>query len=160
MATAPTNLNNPQRKNRGVYLNMKTAIWLLCAGILNDGIAGHSMRDHCSSCAPHWEMYPACPDCQGGLGHGQRKKCRNCNVFVKIEPCEFKAVAVEKLKPGDRIDLHSDKYADDGEDSMVLFEYAVVDSVIEETPNCILVHFEQHTSVGFPKGHVVRMLKG
>ena len=139
---------------------MKTAIWLLCAGVLNDGLMGHSMRDVCSSCAPHWEMYPACPECHAGLGQGQRKKCRNCNVFVKIEPNEFRAALVENLKPGDRIDLHSDKYADDGEDPSVLFEYAVVDSVVEETPNCILVHFEQHTSVGFPKGHVVRKLKG
>jgi hypothetical protein len=139
---------------------MKTAIWLLCAGVINDGIGGHMMRDGCSSCAPHWEMYPACPDCNTGLGKGSRKKCPTCNVMVKIEPNELKAVSVEKLKPGDRLDLHSDKYADDGEDSTVLFEYAVVDSVIEETPECILVHFEQHTSVGFPKGHVVRMLRG
>lgn len=43
---------------------MKTkqqAVMEICAGVRNDGLAGHSMRDGCYSCAPFWEQFPTCP---------------------------------------------------------------------------------------------------
>ena len=38
------------------------AIWVACPGVRNDGIARHSMRDHCWNCAPFWEVVPLCPE--------------------------------------------------------------------------------------------------
>ena len=73
---------------------MLTAIWMTCAGVLNEGIRGHSMRDNCGSCMPYWEQYPACPDCKVMLGRnkaaksGDKRKCPTCNKFVKIEACK------------------------------------------------------------------------
>lgn len=39
----------------------EAAIMQVCPGVVNDGIAGHSMRDECYNCAPFWEQYPTCP---------------------------------------------------------------------------------------------------
>mgnify|MGYP003443579015 CR=1 len=70
---------------------MKTAIWTTCPGVISEGENGHAMRDHCWSCAPYWEQYPACPDCNQKLGvgnhakPGERRKCPQCKTFVKVE---------------------------------------------------------------------------
>lgn len=37
------------------------AVMVVCPGVVNDGLVGHSMRDNCYSCAPWWEQYPTCP---------------------------------------------------------------------------------------------------
>jgi len=37
------------------------AIYVDCAGVVNDGESGHMMRDYCSSCAPFWARIPTCP---------------------------------------------------------------------------------------------------
>lgn len=56
---------------------MKQAIFAICPGVKNDGIAEHSMRDFCLSCAPFWEEYPICPTHQGKLSiTGFCKECR------------------------------------------------------------------------------------
>ena len=39
------------------------ADWLLCPGVVCDGLAGHAMRDECWSCAPFWEVIPICSIC-------------------------------------------------------------------------------------------------
>ena len=38
---------------------MKNAVWVDCPGMTNP--YEHTMRDHCSSCAPYWECFPTCP---------------------------------------------------------------------------------------------------
>lgn len=53
------------------------AKWVLCAGVTNDGIAGHSMRDNCWNCAPFWEKFPTCPNDKKKLSTtGYCKECR------------------------------------------------------------------------------------
>jgi hypothetical protein len=63
---------------------MRTAIWKNCPGILNDGEQAHAMRDHCTSCAPFWGRYPACPSCGGRLTKTGRTKCKGCGRFVTV----------------------------------------------------------------------------
>ncbi len=56
---------------------MVSAKWELCAGVANDGIYGHSMRDNCYNCAPFWEVYPVCPNDKKVLTtNGYCKVCR------------------------------------------------------------------------------------
>lgn len=52
------------------------AVMVVCPGVVNDGIAGHMMRDTCSSCAPFWEQYPTCPSCQRKLT--TKLYCKEC----------------------------------------------------------------------------------
>ena len=46
---------------------------------------------------------------------------------------------IKDLKPGDRVDLESDPFHAD--DPLVEFEYGNVESVVEETPTCFVVNF-------------------
>lgn len=62
---------------------MKEAIWVDCPG-MQEGRYAHSMRDHCSSCAPFWERVPTCPDCKRKLLKRGRTKCKHCKVFVMV----------------------------------------------------------------------------
>jgi hypothetical protein len=55
------------------------AIMVPCPGVINDGLAGHSMRDGCSSCAPFWEQYPTCPTHNKKLSASLY--CRDCKRF-------------------------------------------------------------------------------
>lgn len=54
-----------------------SAQWKLCAGVVNDGISGHAMRDNCWNCPPFWEVYPVCPEDKKALTtNGYCKMCR------------------------------------------------------------------------------------
>lgn len=55
---------------------------LPCPGVVNDGLFGHSMRDNCSSCAPYWEQYPACPICDRKLARSMY--CGNCRKYYAL----------------------------------------------------------------------------
>lgn len=58
------------------------------------------------------------------------------------------------LQPGDYVDLEGDKYADPKRlNSSFSSEYAIVESVKQETPECIAVSFEGWDTVGFPPDH-------
>lgn len=71
--------------------------------------------------------------------------------------------SVLDLRPGDRVDLEGDPYADpDASQSeegnpAFQYEYQVVESVELETPHCVLVHFEGWDACGFPVKHRVRV---
>lgn len=65
---------------------------------------------------------------------------------------------VKDLLPGDRVDLESDRYADpDHDDIGYECEYAIVEEVIQETDDCVLVHFASTPSIGFPTDWTVRV---
>lgn len=55
------------------------AIMEVCPGVINDGIAGHSMRDGCYSCAPFWEQFPACPAHKKMLNRSLY--CKDCKKY-------------------------------------------------------------------------------
>ncbi len=60
-------------------------------------------------------------------------------------------VKAKNLLSGDLIDLAGDNYADpDNGDAEFEFEYVVVSHVERETPDCVLVSFENGRSFGFP----------
>jgi hypothetical protein len=58
---------------------MRNAIWRQCTGEAHS----NAHVDNCWTCAPHWEIYPACPDCGGMLkrtargGSTLRARCTN-----------------------------------------------------------------------------------
>ena len=59
---------------------MRNAIWRKCSGEAH----GNAYIDNCWTCAPYWEIFPACPDCGAmlrGPKHGQTKtpkaRCTN-----------------------------------------------------------------------------------
>jgi len=74
---------------------------------------------------------------------------------------------VAELRPGDRVDLEADEYADSplyhgysrtfSEHPEWQFEYEVVGRVELETPDCIAVHFESGFICGFPSEHEVEV---
>lgn len=59
----------------------QVATMVVCPGVTNDGIAGHSMRDQCHSCAPFWEQYPICPDCKKKLT--SKLYCQTCRTHYR-----------------------------------------------------------------------------
>lgn len=60
------------------------------------------------------------------------------------------------LAVGDLVDLEGDKYADpDYASSLAFYRLATVEAVEVETSDCVLVHFEEHGSFGFPRDHVL-----
>ncbi|KKI36161.1 hypothetical protein VI03_25700 [Burkholderia vietnamiensis] len=63
---------------------------------------------------------------------------------------EVAELAVEKLKAGDKVDLRSCPFLKDH--ASAEFEYAVVESVERETPECVAVSYEVHGVVGYPVG--------
>ncbi len=67
----------------------------------------------------------------------------------------------ELLRPGDRIDLQGDIYADiwhdeDGGNPAFQFEFAEVYSVEKESADCVCVDTSQ-AAFGFPAGHLVKV---
>lgn len=63
---------------------------------------------------------------------------------------------IDQLKPGDLIDLEGDQYADPKRSHPVFqSEYATVESVERETPDCIAVWIEGVDCFGFPPDHLV-----
>lgn len=74
------------------------------------------------------------------------------------EPIEV-MVPVEDLQEGDLVDLEGDRYADVGElrdSGLLLYEYAEVVGVEQETPDCTRLDLEDLNSIGFPRGHMVK----
>jgi hypothetical protein len=63
---------------------------------------------------------------------------------------------ITNLRPGDRIDLEGDAYADNGEHPEFEFEYETVLATERETPNCVRVDFESGFSCGFPPAHRIK----
>lgn len=65
---------------------------------------------------------------------------------------------VREVRVDDLIDLHGDQYADPEADPHLdlAYEYARVEEIERETPNCIVLHTSL-TSVGFPPDHEVRV---
>lgn len=65
----------------------------------------------------------------------------------------------EKLEEGEielMIDLEGDDIADPNhDDASYESSYAQVVGAVRETPECIVIHFEGMSSVGFPTNHVL-----
>lgn len=60
---------------------------------------------------------------------------------------------VDQVKVSDRIDLEGDHFADPtSENHEFKFEFACVNEIERETPNCIVLHTSQG-SFGFPPDH-------
>lgn len=77
-------------------------------------------------------------------------------------------VKVRDLKHGDTVDLEGDPYAtapcevdpDCTINQVWNFEYGVVGELIEETPTCFSVVFENNDHwVGFPPDHLVKVVE-
>ncbi|KWN05415.1 hypothetical protein WT83_29110 [Burkholderia territorii] len=66
------------------------------------------------------------------------------------EQSEIAELAVENLQTGDKVDLRSCPFLKDH--ATAEFEYAVVESVERETPECVAVSYEAHGVVGYPVG--------
>jgi hypothetical protein len=77
---------------------------------------------------------------------------------------------VSHLRPDDLVDLEGDPYADapcnepgctchDIRAINHQYEYSQVDSIEQETPDCIVVHFINDDSYGFPPDHLVRRVR-
>ena len=70
-------------------------------------------------------------------------------------------VAAGQLKPGMRLDLSKCQIANmtaDGETfdiSPYEFEYVFVESVVQETPDCVLVSLSNDEAIGYPPSHEV-----
>lgn len=66
---------------------------------------------------------------------------------------------VDMLRPGDRVDLEYDVFADpDGCSDFHTYyeaEFAVVAEIVRESADCICVYFESTPPVGFPPDHWV-----
>jgi len=67
-------------------------------------------------------------------------------------------VLVTDLRPGRKVDLQGDPFADvDGEHRSFEFEFEVVCDTEQETPDCLRVDFESGFSCGFPTAHRVKV---
>jgi hypothetical protein len=72
-------------------------------------------------------------------------------------------IKAANVKAGDRLDLEGDKFADPNGDGIgesghfygFEFELAEVESVVRETPGCILIHTSLG-SFGFPPDHLIK----
>lgn len=68
-------------------------------------------------------------------------------------------VAVKDLRPGDRVDLEGDMYANpDDPNTICSFEYLEVAAIEAETPGCWRVDIESFDSVGFPPDHMLKVV--
>ena len=67
----------------------------------------------------------------------------------------------EAVKPGQVVDLEGDRYAETADGAEVLaYEYVEVADVERETPDCVRVDFEGFDSIGFPAGHLLKVVDG
>jgi len=65
-------------------------------------------------------------------------------------------IRADQIKVGDYVDLEFDPYADpDSENIQFETEYAVVEYIERETPDCVAIGFEGFDVVGFPPNHVL-----
>lgn len=58
------------------------------------------------------------------------------------------------LRAGDRVDLEGDRY---GEQFGAEYEFAEVEEIQRETPECVCVYFTNFNAVGFPTQHFVKV---
>lgn len=66
-------------------------------------------------------------------------------------------VMVKDLKDGDRVDLEGDVHADpDSTNRLLQHEYQVVESIEQETRECVCVYFTDFVC-GFPSEHLVKV---
>lgn len=78
-------------------------------------------------------------------------------VLEEVDQTTF--VKVKDLKPGMKLDLEGDKYADpDGMNQSLPYEYAVVEEVANEEGQYV-VYFEEDEPVVFPPNHKVKVVK-
>lgn len=69
----------------------------------------------------------------------------------------MRVIKAADIKPGHWLDLQGDVFADPYRDNALLeTEFAIVDSVEQETDDCILVTLESGQQIGFPCGHYLR----
>lgn len=64
---------------------------------------------------------------------------------------------IKDLKPGDRVDLQNDRFADPEQSDKFAYEYETVSGRERETKDCLRVDFESGFSCGFPIGHRVEI---
>lgn len=73
----------------------QSAIMVPCAGVVNDGVCGHSYRDSCYSCAPFWEQFPTCPTHNTKLT--TKMYCKECRKHyapaARLDLKEYRQVA-------------------------------------------------------------------
>lgn len=62
---------------------------------------------------------------------------------------------VTNLRPGDRVDLTSCPYMNDHPSAE--FEWAVVGKVVWETPECIVVSYDDIDDVGYPIDTILKV---
>lgn len=67
---------------------------------------------------------------------------------------------IYRIREGDLVDLAGDPYADPSSDpnALTAFEHFRVGEIVEETPDCTVIHFDQG-SFGFPPHHRLRVLR-
>lgn len=67
---------------------------------------------------------------------------------------------VEQVKEGDMLELQGDRYADPNGDEAILGDQFVValHDALRETPECTTLHLGDFDLVGFPVGHLVRVM--
>jgi LmbE family N-acetylglucosaminyl deacetylase len=65
---------------------------------------------------------------------------------------------IDELQIGDLVDLEGDSFADPDRDPAKGFEfqYAKVEEIDRETPDCVVVWFDNDV-VGFPPDHMVEI---
>ncbi len=68
-------------------------------------------------------------------------------------------VMAKNVKVGDLVDLEGDEYADpDYDKTWMLYLFAEVTDVEQETPECVAIGFEGFDLVGFPTDHELRVM--
>jgi len=68
--------------------------------------------------------------------------------------------AVEDLLPGDAVDLEIGPCIPADENLAVKYEYGIVECVEQETPECVVVHFQNgFPSYAYPTGTVLTVVE-
>jgi hypothetical protein len=63
-------------------------------------------------------------------------------------------IPAKDIQPGMYVDLEGDEYADPNSRRMnYRYIYMLVEAVEQETDHCIVIHFDNDDSVGFPTDH-------
>lgn len=88
------------------------------------------------------------------IRNGLEDIAKDSNEWAATNP-DTVPVMAKDLKPGDMVDLDSCpvRFADPTAE----FEYAIVEAAELETPDCVLVHYENVPSVGYVPDQVLRI---
>jgi hypothetical protein len=62
---------------------MRPADWIECPEMLRVGEDEHYERQDCEACAPFWEVYAVCPDCEMCLTY--KGYCRKCDESFDLD---------------------------------------------------------------------------